>query len=174
MNPEAVLIHRPYIDFGVFIGVTHKVLGYNLASAADAIQRRVSDAERFLTCLASLRDPQATVGLPPKLLAHVSFSVLIVADDRDLIDILECAAMPFAVADTLARGVQVAVVTGTLNQWRDAVTSGSSPDTEVTVRSCFNKVYSLFCNEGLNVWTDFRTRPATDQVTFYLEDKRGR
>jgi hypothetical protein len=172
MQPEALLVNRPAIDFDVFIGVSHKVLGYNVAAAADTIQRRVSGAERFLSCLAALRDSQAAVGLPPKLLAHVSFSVLVVADERDMLDILECAAMPFVAADTLARGVQTAVITGTLNQWRDAVASGSSLDNELPVRGCFNKVYSLFCNEGLNVWTDFNTHQAPDQVTFLLEDKR--
>jgi hypothetical protein len=172
MQPEVILINRPAIDFGVFTGVSHKVLGYNLASASAGAHRSVSDAERFLSCLAAMRDPKAAAGLPPKLLAHVSFSVLVVADERDVFDILECAAMPFVAADTLARGVQEAVVTGTLNQWRDAVKSGSSPDVETTVRGCFNKVYSLFCNEGLNVWTDFHTRTAPDHVTFLLEDKR--
>jgi hypothetical protein len=175
MNPEALLINRPAIDFGVFLGVSHKILGYSPAAPSDQSHRELADAERFLSCLAALRDPKATPGLPPKLLTHVSFSALVVADERDLLDILEgCAGMPFVVADTLARGVQAAVISGTLAQWRDAVKSGSSPDAEPSVRLCFNKIHSLFCAEGLNVWTDFRTHEAPDRVTFYLEDKRPR
>lgn len=172
MTPEVLLINRPAIDFGRFLGASHKVLGYSPAAASDQLRRDMTDAERFLSCLASLRNQQAPAGLAPNLLTHVSFSVLVGADERDLLDILECCAgMPFVVADTLARGVQVAVVSGTLAQWRDAVASGSTPGVEATVRMCFNKTHALFCAEGLNVWTDLRTREAPG-CTFYLEDKR--
>ena len=173
MQPEAILINRPAIDFGVFLGVSSKVLGYSPGTAADQSHRDLCDAERFLSCLAALRDQSAPPGMPPKLLTHVSFSAIIVADERDMLDMLECAAgMPFVVAETLARGVQAAVVSGTLAQWRDAVKSGSSAGVEPSVRRCFNKLHGLFCGEGLNVWTDFRTREAPDRMTFLLEDKR--
>lgn len=175
MTPEVILINRPAVNFGVFLGISAQVLGYSPASAADQSPRDLADTERFLSCLASLRDQRAPAGLPPKLFAHVSFSAFVVADERDLLDILECCAgMPFVAANTLARGVQAAVVSGTLSQWRDAVKSGSSPGVEPTVRHCFNKLYGLFCDEGLNVWTDYRTREAPDRITFLLEDKRPR
>jgi len=175
MNPEVLLINRPAIDFQRFLGVSYEVLGYSLCAASDQSPRDLADAERFLSCLAALRDQKASVGLPPKLLTHVSFSALIVADERDMLDILECCAgMPFVTADTLARGVQVAVVSGTLGQWRDAVKSGSSLEVEASVRHCFNKIHHLFSAEGLDVWADFNMRDAPDHVTFLLEDKRKR
>ena len=68
----------------------------------------------------------------------------------------------------------VAVVTGTLSQWRDAVASGCSKGIESSVRHCFNKLYGLFTAAGLNVWGDFQTRPAPDQTFLLLEDKRTR
>lgn len=175
MQAEPILINRPAIDFTVFLGVTEKVLGYNPAKTADGARREVSDAERFLSCLASMRDARAPSGLAPKLLTHVSFSVFVVGDERDLLDILECCSgMPFVVADTTLRGVQCAVVNGTLAQWRDAVVSGSVKDAEPSVRRCFNKIHDLFCDEHLNVWSDYRTKTAPDQVTFLLEDKRSK
>jgi len=118
-----------------------------------------------------MRDEKAPVGFLPSLLAHVSFSVLVAADERDMLEILQLANIPFVTAETLARGVLAAVITGTLGQWRDAVKSGSSPTAEPAVRYCFNKIYGLFNAAGLNVWGDFRPREAPDQ-TFYLEDKR--
>jgi len=175
MNPDAVLVQVPSVDFRTFIGLTHKVMGRSPAAAADASRRELSDAEKFLSCLASLRDAKAGTGLPPHLLSHVSFSAFIGADDRDMLDILQCCAgMPFVVTETTVRGVQIAVVTGTLAQWRDAVVSGCSKTTECPVRHCFNKLYGLFTAAGLNVWGDFQTRPAPDQTFLLLEDKRGR
>jgi len=76
--------------------------------------------------------------------------------------------------ETTVRGVQIAVVTGTLAQWRDAVASGCSRNIESPVRRCFNKLHSLFTAAGLNVWGDFQTRQAPDQTFLLLEDKRGR
>ena len=175
MTPDCVLIQTPSIDFRTFIGVTHKALGRNLAASSDACRRTLSAAERFLSCLAAIRDERAPVGLPPRLLTHVSFSALIGADDRDMQDILQCCAgMPFVTTETIIRGTQVAVVTGTLAQWRDAIASGCLAGVVPTVRHCFNKLYGLFCSTGLNVWGEFRTRQASDQTFYLLEDKRGR
>ena len=175
MLPDAVLIQVPSIDFRTFIGLSHKVLGRSLAAPSDACRRELSDAERFLSCLAAMRDEQAPVGLSPHLLKHVSFSAFIGADDRDMLDILQlCSGLPFVVVETVVRGVQAAVVTGTLSQWRDAVVSGCSKSIESSVRHCFNKLHGLFTAAGLNVWNDYQTRPAPDQTFLLLEDKRGR
>jgi hypothetical protein len=173
MLPDAVLIQVPSIDFRTFIGLSHKVLGRSPATSSDACRRELSDAERFLSCLAALRDEHALVGLSPHLLAHVSFSAFIGADERDMLDILQlCAGMPFVVVETVVRGIQAAVITGTLSQWRDAVVSGCSKGIESSVRHCFNKLHGLFIAAGLNVWNDFHARQAPDQTFLLLEDKR--
>lgn len=175
MNPEAILITQPSVDFRTFIGLAHQVMGRSPAEAADACRRELSDAEKFLSCLASLRDAKVGVGLSPYLLSHVSFSAFIGADDRDLLDILQCCAgMPFVTAETTVRGAQIAVVTGTLAQWRDAIASGCRKDVEPPVRYCFNRLHGWFTATGLNVWGDFQIRPAPDHTFLLLEDKRGR
>jgi len=175
MNPEAILISAPSVDFRTFLGLSHKVLGRSPATSSDACRRELSDAEKFLSCLAALRDPLAAAGLPPHLLAHVSFSALIGADDRDMFDILQCCAgLPFVTAETTVRGVRIVVVTGTLAQWRDAVASGCGKGVTPSVRHCFNKLYGLFTASGLNVWGDYQTRQASDQTFLLLEDKHGR
>jgi hypothetical protein len=171
---NAILIQQPSIDFARFLAASHQMLGYSPGGIADASGRNLHDAEKFLSCLSALKDPNAPVGLPPHLLTHVSFSVLVAADERDMQDILECCSgLPFVIADTLVRGVQVAVVTGTLAAWRDAVISGCQHAVEPSVRALFNTVLGLFEAVNLNVWTDCERRPATG-TTFLLEDKRGR
>ena len=126
MNPEVLLITTPAVNFRAFLGACLQVLGYSPARSADASPRELSEPEKFLSCLAALRDQKAPAGLAPNLLSHVSFSVFVVADERDMLDILErCAGMPFVTAETTVRGVTAAVVTGTLAQWRDAVAAGS-------------------------------------------------
>ncbi|MHB8108086.1 MAG: hypothetical protein ACYDH4_11770, partial [Candidatus Cryosericum sp.] len=158
-----------------FIGLSHGALGRSPAAASDGCRRSLSEAERFLSCLAALRDERAAVGLTPHLLQHVSFSVFMGADAPDMLDILQCCAgLPFVVADTTVRGVQIAVVTGTLAQWRDAVVAGCGKTTASSVRACFNKLHGLFAATGLNVWGDYQTRQAPDQTFLLLEDRRNR
>jgi len=175
MKPEAIIIGRPAIDFTTFLGVAVKVLGHSPGTAGDTSGKCLADATRFLGCLAAMRDPQAPAELVPKYLNHAAFSVLVVATEPDMLDILECASsMAFVTAETTVVGVLAAVITGTLAQWKNAVLSGSVSDTQPAVRFLFNRIHGLFCDDGLNVWTDFRRREARDQVTYYLEDKRGR
>jgi len=172
MLPAAAIIQRPAIDMTTFIGISHKVLGRSPAASIDACPRKLSDAERFLSCLATLRDPEARAGLQPNLLTHTMFSLFLVADERDILDIIACTAgMPVVFTETLVRGTMAAVITGTLGQWRDAVKTGSNPDAEHNIRHCFNQIFNLFVGEGLNVWGEFKQRPGLEH-TFYLEDKR--
>jgi len=173
MKPDGMLIQSPSIDFHTLLGLGRKVFDRHLGEATDACRRELTPWERFLSCLAAIRDPKAPVGLARHLLAHVTFSVFIGADQEDMLDILErCPGMPAVVAETTARGVQAAVITGTLSQWRDAVKAGSSPKVAATVRHGFNRIHGQFCAQGLDVWGEFNTRPAADQ-TFYLKGKRG-
>jgi hypothetical protein len=51
MPVETVLIIGPAIDFTALLNVTHEALGYDIAAAADASPRKLSDAEKFLVCL---------------------------------------------------------------------------------------------------------------------------
>ncbi len=117
MKPEAVLITQPAIDFQTLLGLGRKVFDRHLGSATDTCRRNLSPSERFLSCLAAMRDPKAPLGLARHLLAHVTFSVFIGADEEDMLDILErCPRMPAVVAETTVRGVQAALITGTLAQ----------------------------------------------------------
>ena len=173
MRVDAVLIQQPAIDFATFLGLTHEALGYSPAATSDASQRRLSDAERFLSCLEALHDPKAQPALRPHLLNHVSFSVLVAAEYQDAIDIVEVASsMPFVRTETRARGIDLIVITGTLAQWRDAVISGTQKGGGV--QACYCKISTLFEQAGLNVWLHCTKKPdPADKRLFLLQDKRG-
>jgi hypothetical protein len=168
MIADAVLITQPSVDFRKFLGVAQEALGYSLASQSDSVRRDQHDAERFLSCLAAMHDPKAPAGLSPDLLNHVSFSVLIAADERDMFRILEVAGMQFTQADTVRRGTKLAVVSGTLAQWRDAVVVGTRD--EAVVQAVFCKIMAQFESVNLNVWAGFSKKWIGNR--FLLEDKR--
>ena len=170
MIPNVLLIQTPSIDFSTFLGVSRQALDYSPSEIIDASPVERSEAERFLACLAALKDRNAT-GIA-QVLVHVTFSVLVAADDRDMLDILQIAAgMPFVVTDTMVRGVQLAVITGNLAQWRDAVKVGCTRDSEFNIRACFNRLMDAFKAVGLDVWKECESHSLPDR-TLYLTYKR--
>jgi hypothetical protein len=167
---DCLLITTPAVDFDQFLAAGHQMTGRSLSSAADANRRPISDAEKFLSCL-SILNGDAGVGLSPRLLSHVSFSMLVWGAERDLLDVFQLCGMPFVVTDTVARGIQASVMTGTLTQWRDAIASGLRPAVEPSVRHFFGQMLVRFEQSGLSaVWQDFTKKTAP--IGFYLEDKR--
>lgn len=172
MKPSVAIITEPAVDFATLLGVAQQALGYSPCAKADQVRREMSDSERFISCLSALHDESAPAGLTPNLLSHVSFSVLVVADERDVIDIIQASSgMAIVTADTTHRGVMLAVMTGTLAQWRDAVKTGSHPASQFNVRSCFCDIMRLFDERGLSVWKDQAIKPLHDS-TFYLEHRK--
>jgi hypothetical protein len=174
MKADARLISSPTFDFNTFLGLASNMLGYSLSQSSDASHKKLSDTEKFLSCLAALRDPNAPAGLPSGLLSHASFSALVAAEEEDMLDILQCCSgMSFIQVETETCHVRLAVITGTLAQWKEAIKMGNAPVVVPSARACFNKLYSLFELASLNIWTDSQPQSDRDQ-TFYLEDRRNR
>lgn len=170
MQALAILIQQPAIEFSQFLAASHEMFGYSLSAASDASHKQLSESERFLSCLAAMKNQKVPAGFSPHLLTHVSFSVLVATSERDIIDALEyCSSMPFVVADTVIRGIQAAIITGTLSQWRVAVLSGCSKNTEPSVRFLFNKILIIFESNNLAVWSDCTRKNHRDDNTLLLE-----
>lgn len=173
MQSFAILIQQPSIDFSKLLITTGEMFGYSLSAQADASGKQLSDSERFLSCLAAMKNQNAPASLPPHLLSHVSFSVLIATGERDLMDVLECcSSMNFTTADTIVRGIQAAVITGTLAQWKTAILSGCNEHTESSVRYLFNQILNLFEVANLGVWGDCTKRESRDHHTLLLESPK--
>ena len=168
MIPNVALITKPAINFETFLGLSEQALGYSPSRTVDSSPIDYSDVDKYLSCLATLCGENEIL---PNLLAHVSFSVIVCADDRDVLDILRLANTAFVTVDTRVRGIQLVVMSGTLQQWKDAVKSGSSQRVEFNVRAFFNRVMAAFKDVGVDVWKDFNCRQLNDN-TLLLEDKR--
>ncbi len=174
MIPSAVLLTKPSIDFGTFLGLSQQALGYSLNQAVDASPIKRSEVEQYVSCLAAMKNAEAVPGFTPNLLAQVSFSLMAAAETQGMLDILQVVSgMAFVVSATQVHGIQLAVIAGTLAQWRSAVLAGSTRGTDRDVRSFFNRVMGVFQEAGADVWKDCDQRLMPDK-TLLLEDKRPR
>jgi hypothetical protein len=157
MQPGSFLITTPAIDLDKFLVAGHQMTGQTLSAKADKSARTLTDVERFLSCLETLGTGQPSDAFSPRLLDHVSFSVLVWGDERDLLDYLQITNMPFVVADTVVRGIQVAIVSGTLGKWRDAIISGLKSHVPPNVREIFRTTMWGFESAGLSaIWDGYR------------------
>ena len=169
MKPAAALIQGPAIDFHTFLGIAHQALGRSPAHRADGDSRVSNDALKFLACLSDCQGGPVLTASPHHL-CHVTYSVVLAADERTLREILACAdGMPVLMSDTVAPAVVLILLTGNLNQWRDAVVSGTSR--EPPCRSYFCRIQQLFEEHGLgHIWRDYNKRETPDSF-YVLEHK---
>ena len=138
MNPQVFLIQAPNPDIAVLLQITGQALGRNLASHADASCLKHTPADKFLSCLSEMQEG------PSELRQHVFYSVLVLGLEDDLFEILETCSMPYVTAETTRRGVFVAVVSGTLDQWERACGIGCKQSSSDGIRLCFDAISGLF------------------------------
>jgi hypothetical protein len=169
---RSTFIAQPSVAFPVLLQACDEVLGHAVTHGVDNTAKNLSDAERFLSILAAMRNAEAPVGFPPNLLTHVSFSVLTIADKIDMMDILEaCSGMAFTHTETKLRDVLVVVITGTVRQWRDAIVTGTNHN-QLVLREGFNQIHNLFVAAGLaSVWNDYEQKPQDDGTYLLIEYK---
>ena len=168
MNPTALIMQSSVLDNQAFLAASIEMLGYSPARKADAYHLEGMPFD--LSCLMSFKDKEASSGVKEANSVYELFSVgcLILADERDLPEILEISAMPFALTETIARGTQSAFVSGTLRQWRSAVIKGCTNEVPRYVRICYDTIYLQFRSIGLEAIFDRKPFNLNDH-TFLLE-----
>lgn len=171
MNPSAVIIQTPQLDPPVFLSLCADMLGYTPARAADAAG--LTGVLHLLACYTAFRDQHAkpTVKAGFDIYELLSFGTLFVADDRDMGDLLEIAGLPFILTETRIRGIQSAIVSGNLRQWRVAILRGCQANQSTLIRACYDKLYLAFADLGLADAFGHRRKDLGDG-TFLLEDLR--
>ncbi len=167
MIPSVVLILRPQLDQGIFLTLCTEMLEKSPARKADTAG--LTGMPLIISMLSEFSGTQES-----DIYDLLQFGCLIAADERDTPAILEVASgMQFALTDTIIRGVQAILVSGTFKQWISAVKKGCRKDQPTDIRACYDRIYLGFCKEGLGAAFKGVKTDLPDH-TFYLTDERGR
>ena len=88
-----------------------------------------------------------------------------------MVFILEASlGMESVVTDSIQRGVQVALITGTLAQWKRAVRAACKSSIATAVRQTYNAVYRQLSDQSLRpLFGDLREQKQTDQTFLLLK-----
>lgn len=167
MNPSAVIVLQPQFNQGLFLTLCKEMLGESPSRIADA--NGLKGLPHLLSVLKEFSgDAQEDVhGL-------ITFGCLLASDERDTPLLLEVmSGMQFALTETIVRGIQAILVTGTLHQWIQAVARGCRQDQTTAVRMCFDKIYVCFCQQGLAALFTGTKHDLPDHTFYLTSDKRG-
>lgn len=173
MTPGVALILQPEMDFGTLLPLGRKLLGYSLAKEADGVTIPLLPLPHQLACIAAFwgEKSQPTVRSARPYLGLISVGFLVAADERDMVFIIEAArGLESVVSDTIQRGVQAALITGTLAQWERAVRFACTASTSTAVRKAYNAVYRQLSDQGLrSIFEDFQVSEQSDKTFLLLE-----
>ena len=162
------LIQFSNLDLQKYIILGRQGFDRNLAAAADGTGHE--PPLHHMLCVAGMKNPDAKTAddLAPYLdLFHAGF--MLVADECDWTEILELASMPCVLSQSVERGVDVGVLSGTLTQWRNAMLRGCQRETSRAARWTFNQIYNEFNKVGIAGAFKFRTKQSSRDNTFLLE-----
>lgn len=158
---QVILIQTPKIDFDSFLSMASQSLGFNPAVVADKSSKKMVDSERFIWILQSMKDID-TLRVRDYFFEHINISAMFLSLTDDLLEIAEICVMPHISTTTLRRDVSLAVITGNLKQWREAMTIGCSKDVSLTIGTLFTEIYQTFVKDGFGfVWSQYNVKGHT-------------
>ncbi len=151
-----------------------ELLGCSPSRGVDRCTSRLSDLAKYTASLAEFQakeelDPRRTLRRPGPYLRHTFYSILISESPSVILRISEGSDLD--VISAQAGKDRVAIVSGTLDKWRNAVIMFCSPDAHKVTRELFNEIKAMFDQLGLA--DIFHGYSATSQKdgTFALEYK---
>jgi len=139
------LITRQSIDFRTLLSTVFELTGKKISDYADQSTFDMSPDVKLASCLSSLVDLSPSE-LTPSVNAHLTFTAVAVIELEDMNDILSMSAgLKWLGANTSKRNVMMGLLTGSLNDWRDAVETGLKKQ---TTNSFYNAVKDEFSLAG--------------------------
>lgn len=176
MLPSILPLGGSSIEWDTFLKACQQALGYNPLKGVDNTRRELSDPAKFIAALAAFHDrqksnnPIGAIRDATTLLRHLSYTFIIHCDEELISLIRERTDLTITSTET-PNGTRVAVVTGTLQQYRAGTLECCVPEAPFNLRYLFDGFVLYFERLGLEeVWSDTRKKALEDK-TFLLEYK---
>lgn len=175
MDPQAFPIAQSVINWGHYLTMMQKATGISLTRSLDRANMPADNLAAFIVTLNELKgDVDSALDAlrnSGPFLHHLSVSFVVIAESQTMRDLLEGVDLHVTIGETLKSGVEIAVVSGNLSQWRNAVIDGCSEGTSYGLRALMGKCMLYFEQAGLHhLWAFFKKTTMHDS-TFKLLPK---
>lgn len=173
MNVVVYPIIQTTIDWDLFLQLSQSCLKRDVTHSLDGKNKSVGDYPSFISALGELEipdsDPDKVLLEPGALLKHLFFGFFVVAPTDDINVIRLKSDLGIATAKLQLPGYSVAIITGTLEEWRTAVINCCIERVSSSIRLIFNEILMHFERIGLHrIWLDYSKVKSKDN-TFYLK-----
>lgn len=173
VTPLVQPLAQTQVDWSNLYNITKSELGYSILSNGDAKGVEPSTPLAFTFALASMMDPKAEVASlydATGLLRHLSFGFLVVADRNTILESIVETKLN-ATYKAIDKEREIAVISGTLAEWREAIINCSRKDKSFGTRYVFNACHLFFERAQLGmIWSLYRKVRHADG-TLLLEPK---
>lgn len=152
-------------------------IGYSPLQGVDRLHRDLSTHARYVAGIAGFHNrvdadrPLAALRDARSILAHLHFGFLIECDSGLILNIRERTNLAVTCSEGGSNGERVAVISGTLDQYRQSAIECCIPSSPFELIFLFDQLIFFFEKIGLgDIWFDYRKISQRDNI-FYLEHK---
>lgn len=149
-------IAKTEIDWAAYLTVAKHHVGTSVSECFD--KQGISPShEAYLLSLDFINDYQFSQ------LKHLSFSFFCVMLKDSLLNLVQLTNLEVTIGQTDKNGIFVAIVTGTLQQWKDTVIACSVQDVTYDMRKFGNLLQQYFESIGLGqIWSAYKKHKLLD------------
>lgn len=149
-------------DLDAFLPIARQAVGHGVSEKADA---EASGAELHnMMCVTGLISGEVE---EVDQLFHIAYAIA--CDERDMPDVVSIAGMPHIWIDCMTRGIRMAIISGSIPGWRDAIRRGCTNVVGLEVRKIYNKIYKDLTDRKLDGIIGVATKRPQQDATFLLE-----
>jgi len=149
----------PIVNWTDFLKDVSDLTGQSLTQNIDTLQHKLSPHARFLMALMVLNgetDLFRGLSYSNAFWKHLSFSFLISAPHHVIVTCLEFSDLKVSILVKKSKTECLAIITGTLKEWFDAIIAGCSNQRSHNHRILFTQCYELFRKIQLDhLWRDY-------------------
>lgn len=167
---EIVPISSTIIDWKIFLQVAKQSIGRSVTAGLDSIGQPIGDVSSYIVALGEFdcedSNPTTTLKEAGALLRHVSLGFLVLNTyDSFLLEIATTSDIK------ILKQERCAVITGNLEEWRNAIINGCDERVSYDTRLFYDKCLLYFDRVGLgHIWSKFQKEKIPDG-TFRLVGK---
>lgn len=174
--PAAILVSKPDVDFKNLLFLCKSFLNRSISAGLDKQNRPAKDAAGYICLLdefaAPGSEPSFSLQEAGDLLKHLHFSFLCAMMRRDYITLLEKTGLHFTVSEEMPEGNVLAMVSGTLSEWRTCVICLSTTRANQSERHFANKILEQLDLQGLSqLFAAYSRARERDGTVLLLERK---
>lgn len=156
------------INWQVYLRIAKDILGEPISETFDQAGMQPG-LPAFIISLGDLADDDRVahdlIKDAGKRLRHVSVSFLAVVPSQTLLAFVEEVDLVITSGDSRISGFKIILMTGNLEQWRNAIVDCSVERVNSDVRYLFNKCHSYFEKEGLaGIWSKYSKTQCHDNT----------